>query len=248
MIVAITLAAILVAPAPVEIKINVEGIERTALVLPAKNNAKNAPIVFAYHGHGGNQNVSVNKFIFQETWPEAICVYPQGLPSKTPNDPQGLRNGWESAHTEANRDVKFFDSLYKALAKRYEFNKKQVFVMGHSNGATMTYALWAMRGTKIAAVGPCAAPGVRGITEPKPAFVEMGEKDAVVNVPLQRRNLNLVKQLNGATGEGRNLGSFLRDFPGKPPMQTYVHPGGHELPAEVIPMMARFFQSVAKGH
>ena len=239
--------ALVLAPRPVEIKLVVDGKERTALVVAPSKISKPAPVIFAYHGHGGNQRYSVQKFKFQETWPEVVCVYPQGLPAKTPNDPQGLRNGWESTHNNSNRDVKFFDALYKEIIKRYSVNQKQVFVMGHSNGATMTYALWATRGDKIAAVGPCAAPGVRGITVPKPAFVELGEKDPIVNVPLQRWNLNQVKQLNGVTGQGKSLGSYLLDFKGTVPMQTYVHPGGHELPSEVIPMMAKFFRSIAQS-
>lgn len=67
----------------------IEGVERTALVrVPvakpskAKPSADRAehPIVFAFHGHGG----SVHRFArqrFEDHWPDAIVIYPQGLPS-----------------------------------------------------------------------------------------------------------------------------------------------------------------------
>ena len=87
---ALTLA---LAPSPTEIKLTIDGKERLALVVAPVKITKPAPVVFAYHGHGGNARYSVNKFKFQDTWSEVICVYPQGLnkdPQRPPGPPQWL--------------------------------------------------------------------------------------------------------------------------------------------------------------
>jgi SAM-dependent methyltransferase len=56
-----------------------------------------APLFFAFHGHGGNMRQADRSFSYQAQWPEAVIVYPQGLP--TPGqltDPEGKRNGWRT--------------------------------------------------------------------------------------------------------------------------------------------------------
>lgn len=234
------------APAPAEIKISIDGKERMALVVAPAKITKPAPVVFAYHGHGGNARYSVNKFKFQDTWSDVICVFPQGLPTKTPNDLQGKRNGWESTRNESNKDLKFADALLKEVKKRYSVNEKQLFAMGHSNGATMTFMLWAMRPNVYAGYGPCSAPGARGVTVPKPAFIQIGESDEIVNVDLMHWSLSQIKQVNGSKSPGKSLGKHLTEFTGKAPLQTYIYPGGHSLPDDVVPLMAKFFKRIAQ--
>ena len=78
---------------------NVEGTPRRALVqLPASTNG--APIIFAFHGHGGTMNFAARKFRLHELWPEAVVVYPQGLPTRTPRDLEGMRAGVDYLRTQ----------------------------------------------------------------------------------------------------------------------------------------------------
>lgn len=59
---------------------------------------------------------------FQERWPEATVVYEQGLPTATPNDPQGKLNGWNTFDSNSsNRDLLYFDTLLKTVAQRYQY-------------------------------------------------------------------------------------------------------------------------------
>ena len=66
---------------------NIEGVTREALVHPPKGGSGSAPIIFAFHGHSGT-DVGFSAKGFEKSWPEAIVVYPQGLPTESHGDPQ----------------------------------------------------------------------------------------------------------------------------------------------------------------
>ena len=95
---------------------------RQALVFPAPASAKDAkasvPLVFCFHGHGGNATQASRSFGMHEAWPEAVVIYPQGLP--TPGqltDPEGKRNGWQGAPgLQEDRDLKFFTRCWRNFA------------------------------------------------------------------------------------------------------------------------------------
>src|ERR1700722_4148055 len=74
-------------------KWTIGGVQREAIVItPTKHSASGkAPLVFAFHGHGDNAKDFSEGTNLHAFWPEAIVVYPQGLPTK-PEDPEGF--GW----------------------------------------------------------------------------------------------------------------------------------------------------------
>src|SRR5215216_4931012 len=76
---------------------NVDGIVRQALVFAPTTATEHggAPLVFAFHGHGGTMKNSSLTMRFQTAWPEAIVVYMQGLKTPTRIDPEGKRPGWQ---------------------------------------------------------------------------------------------------------------------------------------------------------
>jgi len=72
---------------PLKKEWTVDGVKREALIYaPADAKTTASPVVFAFHGHGGNMNQAAKKFNFQKLWPEAIVVYMQGLdtPARSP--------------------------------------------------------------------------------------------------------------------------------------------------------------------
>src|SRR5947209_11086957 len=93
----------------------VDGQQRQAIVFaPAPTTISNVkhPLVFAFHGHGGNMNGTSQLMHIQTLWPEAIVVYPQGLNSPGIVDPPGNKPGWqyEANQTDGhvgNRDLDF---------------------------------------------------------------------------------------------------------------------------------------------
>src|SRR5439155_20251229 len=76
---------------------DVDGVQREALVYPpSKPAAGKVPLVFDFHGHGGTARNAARAHHIHDTWPEALVVYMQGLP--TPGkltDPEGKRSGWQ---------------------------------------------------------------------------------------------------------------------------------------------------------
>src|SRR5438309_2195367 len=76
---------------------NIDGMVREAMIhVPTTAAAQSAPIVFVFHGHGGDMNNAARMFGMHTRWPEAIVVYMQGL--NTPGrlaDPDGKVPGWQ---------------------------------------------------------------------------------------------------------------------------------------------------------
>lgn len=60
--------------------LQVNGVTREALVYaPATAKEQAAPVVFVFHGHGGNMGNAARTFAMHHQWPAAISVYMQGL-------------------------------------------------------------------------------------------------------------------------------------------------------------------------
>jgi polyhydroxybutyrate depolymerase len=150
----------------------VNGVPREALVrVPDKIPAGGAPLVFAFHGHGGTMGHAARSFPIHEQWPEAIVVYPQGLPTAGQlTDPKGERSGWQGrAGMEGDRDLKFFDVMLADMKQRYAVDARRIYSTGHSNGGGFTYLLWAERGEVFAAMAPSAAVIGRGAAGSHPS-------------------------------------------------------------------------------
>lgn len=225
----------------------VDGVRRTALVHIPKN-LKGAPVVFGFHGHGGNSRNAARSFDLHRHWPNALVIYPQGLATKTPNDPNGNRPGWQYVKgTDQDRDLKFFDSLVD-WSRRKSASAAKVFVMGHSNGGSFTYLLWEQRASKLAAVAPAGAifTMMHGITAPKPCLLIAGKTDAIVNPDRQLAGHERAKKLNGAKNPGRTWNEVCTWFDGIQPTVTYVFDGGHQYPALAGKLTAEFFKQIAK--
>ena len=97
---------------------------RQALIhVPAGKAQTPAPVVFVFHGHGGSMAPASRAFGLHTLWPDAIIVYPQGLPTSGMTDPEGKLPGWQKSPGDyADRDLKFFDAMLArqlpALASR----------------------------------------------------------------------------------------------------------------------------------
>jgi polyhydroxybutyrate depolymerase len=108
---------------PTATKWTIDGVEREALVyLPSTSSKAKPPVIFGFHGHGGNMHFSARGMAFQNSWPEAIVVYPQGLP--TPGivlDREGKLPGWQNqAGQQQDRDLKFVDTVEDAKGEIFD--------------------------------------------------------------------------------------------------------------------------------
>jgi len=230
------------------VELTVEGVAREALVYaPPTAKTTNTPVVFIFHGHGGNMRQAARSFGIEKHWPEAICVYMQGLPTVgLLTDPEGKKAGWQArAGGNDNRDLKFFDAMLARLKKDYQVDEKRIYATGHSNGGGFTYLLWDERGDVFAAVAPSAAAyiNVRRL-KPKPAMHLAGEKDELVKYQWQKGMMGALRQLNGCEAEGKSWGTNATYYASKTgtPVVTFIHPGGHEFKREAPALIVKFFK------
>lgn len=223
-------------------------LQRQLLLHVPAESAQKAPIVFAFHGHGGTARQAARSFGIEKHWPEAFVVYMQGIP--TPGrltDPQGLRNGWQHAPGEHdNRDLIFFDEVLAQLRSRHHVDSTRIYATGHSNGGAFTYLLWSERSDVLAAVAPSASTILRTWRSmtPKPVMHLAGRQDKLVNFQWQERTIDALKRLNQCGSDGSKWSTFATLFPSRldTPVVAYIHPGTHKYPTEATPLIVKFFK------
>ena len=231
----------------------VDGATRTALVFaPPSTPATLAiphPLIFAFHGHGGTSQTAAVGMHFQTLWPEAVVVYPQGLKTPSKIDSNGDQYGWQVERGQAglhDRDLKFFDAMLAGLRQQFSIDDSRIYSTGFSNGAMFSYLLWAERGKVLAAVGVCAghlAPSEH-LTVPRAVVVIGGENDPLIPLAVLQQDIQLDRQINGATAAGQPCGPICKFYPsaGNTPVAAYIHPGGHFFPPWAAPAITQFFK------
>jgi len=238
---------------------NINGTIREALVhIPS--GSEPAPVVFAFHGHAGTDLGFANKG-FEIEWPQAIVIYPQGLPTKSHTDKEGTKSGWQHWAGEVNNhtnkkdeDLQFFDAMLSSLQKDYNINSKCIFVHGWSNGGDFVYnVLWPTRGDKLAGIASAAA--VLNTTKGKvrlPVMQIAGKSDPLVYFKNQQQSMQRVCSLNQcasvsvawAAGDEGLIGMRYWS-PLHKPVVFLQYEGGHAYPADVDPLIVKFFKQVA---
>jgi len=247
-------AAVLVAsnslgeePAPT--KWTVDGVEREALVyLPSNSSEDRTPVIFAFHGHGGSMHFAARGMAFQNYWPQAIVVYPQGLP--TPGivlDGEGKKRGWEhKPDQEGDRDLKFVDAILASLRDKYSIDENRVYATGFSNGGLFTYLLLSQRSNEFAAFAPGGAvllPQVP-LTRARPVLHYGGQSDQLARFEKQEATIDQVRKFNGCAERGESCGPSctLYNSSKAAPVETFVHPYGHFYPPAVTSLIVKFFK------
>lgn len=230
----------------------VDGVVREGLVCaPANAKKEDAPVVFVFHGHGGTMRQASRSFSMHAAWPEAICVYLQGL--NTPGqltDPDGKRPGWQKTPgDQGDRDLKLFDQVLTWLHTEYKVDGHRVYATGHSNGGGFTYLLWAKRGEVFAAVAPSAAAANRRLGElkPLPAMHIAGRNDPLVKFAWQEATIEAIKKNNGV-GAGKPWGEHCTMYASEKgaPLVTYITDGDHGFERGAVKAMVKFFKEQAK--
>ena len=230
---------------------NIDGTKRVATVFGPGPNIRGGlhPLVFVFHGHGGTMQTAAAGAHLQTLWPEAIVVYPQGLPTKTKIDPSGNFPGWQLIANDPNvdnRDLKFFDAMLATMRQTYSVDDQRIYATGFSNGAVFSYLLWAERGKILAAFGIVAGtiwPPTQ-LTLPRAVLVIGGETDQVLPFSLQQQAIEVDRQVDNATGPGQPCGPGCTLYPSttQTPVVTRIHPGGHIYPPWAPGAIVEFFK------
>jgi len=229
----------------------IDGVQRTAIVFaPApKTAAVKHPLVFAFHGHGGNAQGTSMQMHLQTVWPQAIVVYPQGLPTSTPANPNPLP-GWQfKAGDSNNRDLKLFDAMVTTLKQRYQVDPRRIYTTGFSNGGIFSYLLWAERAKTIAAVGEVAGSldSTEMLATPRALLAIAGRQDTTNPFANQVDSIERARQADNAAGTGAACGPICTFYPSaggnKTPVKTLIHPLAHVYPPWAPVQIVTFFKA-----
>lgn len=239
---------------PELVTLDIDGVTRRANVYAPAGAVPKAgsPLVFGFHGHGGNMRQAARSFRIHERWPEATVVYMEGLPSAGRTDPEGVRNGWQISFNDlGGRDLKFFDAMLARVKKDHRIDASRIYAMGHSNGGRFSYVLWAARGDVFAAFGPSGSPatGLLFRMKAKPVYHIAGEKDPLVSYDSQKSTIDRLRTMLDCDPSKVKKEGYLTLEPGANGLElaTYIHPGGHEYPQAAVPPMIEFFKRHTKS-
>lgn len=234
------------------VKWTVDGTAREGLIIaPAKAKETASPLVLVFHGHGGTAKHAARTIDIPKHWPEAIVIYPQGLPTPSPLvDPEGKKNGWQTKPgDQKDRDLKLVDEMIKQAKADYKVDTKRIYTCGHSNGGAFTYLLWGQRPDVFAAYAPVAAVAnvkVFGITKPAPLFHSGGENDPLVKFTWQTAGLTAAKKVNGCEADGKpwdkHKDCTVYASKTDTPVVTHLTKGDHSFPKEGAELIAAFFK------
>lgn len=238
------------APAQERITLDVYGTTRTALVTPNTPSGTPRPLVFFFHGHGGTAGHAARTYAIHQAWPEAVVVYPQGLPTPGKTDPEGKRTGWQQGPDEQQgRDVKFFDALLTKIRTTHSIDDRRLYCMGHSNGAVFTYVLAAARPDTFAALAPCAGimRPLKGRPQPVPVIHFAGTNDPIVPFAAQQLTFNIMRRINQCQDSPQpwhddTPGCQLYPSPKSHPVVVMTHELKHAYPPNAASLSVRFFK------
>jgi polyhydroxybutyrate depolymerase len=228
---------------------SVDGVKRRAIVVEPSKKAANgkSPVVLSFHGHGDNME-NFSGVDIEGYWPEAIVVYPQGLPSSRDgsNSSDGL-DGWQIRGGQyGDRDLKLVDAILADLREKYHVDDARIYSTGFSNGAIFSFLLWAERPKTFAAFAPVAGriDASVHLSEPKPVLQIAGTQDENIPFENQKAAMEMARQENGATGPGQRCGAGCVVFMStkNAPVMTVIHGGGHIYPGGTSQMIVKFFK------
>ncbi len=185
---------------------------------------------------------------FQAYWPEAIVVYPQGLP--TPGiilDREGKQPGWQrEAGQENDRDLKFVDAILATLREKYSVDENRIYATGFSNGGLFTYLLFSQRANVFAAFAPGGAVLLPQVAPTKslPVLHYGGQSDQLARFDKQQATIDQLRKFNGCAEKGESCGANCTLYRSSKaaPVETFIHPLGHLYPPAVTPVIVKFFK------
>lgn len=236
-----------------ELNFDIEGARRLAVVYEGRAKQEKSPVVFVFHGHGGNARNAQRRLNFHDAWKGALVVYMEGAPGVIGiTDRLGERNGWQKNIGDLNdRDVKFFDEVLKKLSKDYKIDGKRIYAVGHSNGARFVHVLWAMRAERLAAICSVAAQGGLMVKDAAPVSVWMsiGENDPIVPARGQKLSIPIVQSVLKVDEKQGKTDGEMTTYKGTKNTELVVEirNAGHEFPQNSIPKMVEFFKRNKKN-
>ncbi len=227
-----------------ERKIISGGVERVYfLKLPANYSSLTPyPLIFGFHGASGDYtSFTEGYYDFQSVvGDEAILVYPNALANAA-----GLTQ-WDN-----EKDVIFFDDLFRELEANLCFDKSRVFAAGHSAGAGFVNTLGCKRGNVLRAIAPVAGALLdhNNCTGQVAVIQTQGRADQSVPPGMIKPGRDYWIAINSCTKAETHDGvdplcAAYDDCNPQFPVQYCEHDGGHEWPDFASSAIWAFFKSL----
>jgi polyhydroxybutyrate depolymerase len=199
--------------------------------VPAAYDARTpGPLIFLFHPFGMNAQYMQGRVQIPRVWPEAIAVYPNGMP-RSGAGAGGLQPAWQSRPGElGDRDLLFFDAMLDWLRANRCFDERKVFVMGYSNGAGLASVLACERAGVIAGVAIASGSLACTPPEPRPVILSHGMRDPTIGYERAVDAARAWASRNGCSAPPKSgaPGCFVADSCSAAPLTLCSYDGGHE--------------------
>lgn len=201
-----------------------------------------APVVFFWHGWGGEAGGILDWIGASRQWPEAVFIAPEGLRRRFPGKGSRSRPGWQIASGEfGDRDLAFFDALVADLSRLPCLDTRRFVSTGFSNGGYFSNLLGCQRPGVLAGIAPVGGGGPREPCEtPVPTWIAHGKGDRVVPLSEGRDSFSRWQKTNGCDGAAVDRDGCLVAPGCARETVLCTFPGRHTWPMVLTPEWSRF--------
>ena len=233
------------------LKLDINGIERSARVFPGQHADKEpAPLILVFHGRGDSVRNFAQSIGLHRDWPEATVVYPRGLVVGQELNMRGWMGGARS--DDPNHDLLFVDRMLEELPKRYRVDPQRVYASGFSNGGRFTFVLMAKNPDTFAAFVVIGALSrtIEGASQPRPVMLLFGRGEPREYREAWAQTVVALVKFNRGNGDKREWAPEYTEYlAGDTGAQTIIslYNAGHIWPYNGNRHIIRFLESHRLG-
>lgn len=208
------------------------------------------PVVFAFHPFGATPDEMESLIGLAAAWPQALGVYPEGLPRTAPWSPEMSQTGWQISPGElGDRDLELFDRMVEWVENNACVDTSRLYAIGHSNGAFFSHLLGCRRPNRLAAIAPAAGGIFCKPAKPVPIILNHGAADQAVPYEAATDAVKVWAAANGceAAPPPESSGCHAQKGCGTNDVVLCRHEGRHGYDSDFTEDAVEFFERHTRG-